>query len=111
MPRRDTMRLRSSHFAVLLLAFFVTIALWGQGPPASQPPAAQTPTPQPANSPTPAAPAQTTPPASGDPNKPANSDPNAPDQSQQPAQGEDTGVFVFKKQVEEVVLHATVVDD
>ena len=43
--------------------------------------------------------------------KDASSQPPSP-QSSQPAQGsEDNGTFVFKKEVDEVLLHATVVDD
>jgi Ca-activated chloride channel homolog len=50
-------------------------------------------------------PTQTAPPPSGDANTPP-----VADQSQQP-QSDDSGVFVFRKEVEEVVLHATVIDD
>ncbi len=92
MPRRDIMHLRSSQLFALLLTSFLTIAAWGQNAPATPPPSSP---PPPLNQQTqPAAPSQA-----------------QPDQSQQPAQGDDSGVFVFKKEVEEVVLHATVVDD
>src|SRR5260370_32059244 len=36
---------------------------------------------------------------------------NPPASTQAPKSGEDNGVFVFRKDVDEVVLHATVVDD
>jgi Ca-activated chloride channel family protein len=93
------MRLRSSRLSVLLLAIFVTTTAWAQGSAAS---------PDPGNAPPPAATsaAPTAGAASGDAPKTA-----APGQTQQPSQSEDNGVFVFKKEVEEVVLHATVVDD
>ena len=49
------------------------------------------------------------PPAAAKPQATANS-PSASPAAQNP-DGSDSGVFVFRKQVEEVVLHATVVDD
>jgi Ca-activated chloride channel family protein len=49
------------------------------------------------------------PPVVNPPNQPGNSV-QVPAPAQEPSR-EDNGVFVFKKQVEEVVLHATVVDD
>jgi Ca-activated chloride channel homolog len=61
-----------------------------QEPQATQPPATQPPATQPQATPT-----QTTPPQ---------------DQAT-PAQEDESGGFVFKKEVEEVILHATVVDD
>ncbi len=70
------------------------MAAWGQTAPATPPPSSP---PPPLNN-------------SGQ-NQPAQPTQAPPDQSQQPPQGEDSGVFVFKKEVEEVVLHATVVDD
>src|ERR1700733_3998555 len=98
MPRRDTMHLRSSQLFGLLLTFFLTIAAWGQNAPATPPPSSP---PPPLNNGGQSQPSPPTAPPSQAP----------PDQSQQPQQGEDSGVFVFKKEVEEVVLHATVVDD
>src|ERR1700733_6146225 len=98
MPRRDTMHLRSSQLFGLLLTFFLTIAAWGQNAPATPPPSSP---PPPLNNGGQSQPSPPTAPPSQAP----------PDQSQQPQQGEDSGVFVFKKEVEEVVLHATVIDD
>jgi Ca-activated chloride channel homolog len=73
-------------------------------PDTQQPKAAGGNQPQPA--PAQPAPAQ---PAQGPPNQPGNTV-RVPAASQEPSR-QDNGVFVFKKQVEEVVLHATVVDD
>jgi len=92
------MHLRSSQLFGLLLTFFLTIAAWGQNAPATPPPSSP---PPPLNNGGQSQPSPPTAPPSQAP----------PDQSQQPQQGEDSGVFVFKKEVEEVVLHATVVDD
>jgi Ca-activated chloride channel homolog len=64
-----------------------------------------------------ATPAQDTTPPSPTPAKPAPAAPggnqgnsSAPPQGEQPASTDSGGVFVFKKEVEEVQLHATVVD-
>ncbi len=92
------MHLRSSQLSALLFTFFLTIAAWGQNAPATPPPSSP---PPPVNNGGQNQPAQ----------QPAPSSQAPPDQSQPPQQGEDSGVFVFKKEVEEVVLHATVVDD
>ena len=92
------MHLRSSQLSALLFTFFLTIAAWGQNAPATPPPSSP---PPPVNNGGQNQPAQQPAPPSQAP----------PDQSQPPQQGEDSGVFVFKKEVEEVVLHATVVDD
>jgi Ca-activated chloride channel family protein len=85
--------------AVLLLGF----ALWGgaQNAPTTAPPPSSTP------------PAAAQPPQGNQQTPPANGQqpggqPGA-QQSQSP-EGENNGVFVFRKQVEEVVLHATVYD-
>ena len=81
--------------------------------------AAQTQPQQPIANPAPP-PAAPTQPAAAPPEGPAADAPNQPHNTVQIPQGqqqgqapsrEDNGVFVFKKQVEEVVLHATVVDD
>ena len=111
------MHLRNSRLVVLLFVF-LSINLLSTGatgaaqlspaqdtaPPASTPdtPASQAPEQQPAQAspPAPAAPDSSTPP-------PANEAQPAP---QQPATN-DSGVFVFHAEVEEVILHATVVDD
>ncbi len=90
------MRLRNSRELVLLFALFlVACTAWAQTPPANQVP------PPPVSGPNPPAPGVDATPS-----------PSAtPQPSQEPSQGDDSGVFVFKKEVEEVVLHATVVDD
>jgi Ca-activated chloride channel family protein len=60
---------------------------------------------------------QTAPPAPAAPVTPATLPPSGPSTNPPPADGaqglsdQDSGVFVFKKRVEEVILHATVVDD
>ena len=96
------MHLRSSQLSALLFTLFLTIAAWGQNAPATPPPSSP---PPPLHNGGQSQPSQQTPPPSDQ------SQPPSQDQSQQPPQGEDSGVFVFKKEVEEVVLHATVVDD
>jgi len=80
------MRLRNS-WAFFLLTFLI---FWGAGSGAQQ----ETPAPgnQPASNPT-----------------PSNTQSSPAGQDQQPV-GTDNGVFVFRKEVEEVLLHATVVD-
>jgi Ca-activated chloride channel homolog len=84
------MRLRNSRALLLLVAFlFVYLAGGAQE---------QTPQKRPADA-TPATAPSSSPPAQA-----------PPDSTQQPAPADDSGVFVFKKQVEEVVLHAVVVD-
>jgi Ca-activated chloride channel family protein len=101
MPRRVTMLLRNSRIIIFLaLVAFVCIALPAQVTPApSQPAQTQPAQPQSQSAPPPATQA------------PANS--GAPTDSVSP-QGDqstpDTGGFVFKKQVDEVSLHVTVVD-
>jgi Ca-activated chloride channel homolog len=80
-------------------------------PPPEQAPAQQSPTQQ--------TPTQQTPPPEAAPQQsPAGQQTASPDQAAPPSgdtapppEGGDSGVFVFKKEVEEVVLHATVVDD
>jgi Ca-activated chloride channel family protein len=76
-----------------------------QAPPvnASSPPANPASTVKPQSPPAPL-PDRTTPPASPSGQAGTSSVPQSPDTS-------DSGVFIFRKQVEEVVLHATVVDD
>jgi Ca-activated chloride channel family protein len=93
MRRRDTTHLRNSRFLVVILILFLCRA-GAQSPGDAFPPQVAQPK---------APPAQKDPPKS-DPAKDAVEP--AKDQSSQEDQG-----FVFHKQVEEVVLHATVVDD
>jgi Ca-activated chloride channel family protein len=101
MRRRDTTHLRNSRFfvAILLLNLFL---VWARAqnqpagdafPPQVAPPKASNPAPQEASK--------------SDPAKQNAADP-APAQEQS---GQEDNGFVFHKQVEEVVLHATVVDD
>ncbi len=90
--RRDTMRLRNKHNLVLLLLLaFAFVYLGAQGEPQQPPP-------------------QQAPPPSNQPGETVNPPAGQAQQPQEPETGEG-GVFVFKKQVEEVTLHATVVDD
>ncbi|MBZ5566398.1 MAG: VWA domain-containing protein [Acidobacteriia bacterium] len=90
---------RNKLLLVLVSLVALSVCLAAQSsPPSPGPPAGQ----QPVAEPLP-----------GDaPNQPGNAAqaPAKGQQGQEPAR-EDNGVFVFKKQVEEVVLHATVVDD
>src|SRR5580658_9822891 len=112
-PRRVTMR-RPNNVPRLLLLFFSTLFLVRsgvQGAAQNQPfssPVASSQSSAPPNSQSGAAPA----PANTAPA--ATSKAQSPNDSPNPAQnpdGADSGVFVFRKQVEEVVLHATVIDD
>jgi Ca-activated chloride channel family protein len=104
------MLLRNSRVPVLLIVLlFIAIAF---GPPLATAQAPSTANPQPAQ-PSPAQnqepqgkPAQAQP--------PQDSPPQSPKTETQPTQNQessDSGVFVFKKEVEEVVVHATVMDD
>ncbi len=112
------MRRRNSRplLILFLLASFALVAAQTAPPGTSSgAPQPQNPTPQAApaqNQPAQNAPEQSPPasqpspasPPSPPPSGQAQTAPQSPDTS-------DTGVFVFRKQVEEVVLHATVVDD
>jgi Ca-activated chloride channel homolog len=123
------MHLRNSRLFLLLALLVSCVLCAGQStvPAPAQPPTQTVPSQAPATS---SSPAQTAPsqPASNAPSQaPADTGQNAPasapqSQPAQPAQQTDTGaqqapetndsgVFVFKKEVDEVVLHATVVDD
>jgi Ca-activated chloride channel homolog len=112
------MRLRNDRALVVLCAFlFITLLATAQStsaptpaptvprpPETATPPAAQTQAP----------PQDSTPPSSNQPPTSQDQAPPPQDQSQpqspdQPSS--DNGVFVFKKEVEEVSLHATVVDE
>jgi Ca-activated chloride channel homolog len=109
------MRRRNSQLSLLiLLSLTILLAASAQstGPapaqnqtpaPQAQPPAQEIPTP-----------AQTPPNATPDASAPPPSIPAGQAGAQsggQAPQADDAGVFVFRKQVEEVVLHATVIDD
>jgi Ca-activated chloride channel homolog len=117
--------LRRNSFAPLLILISLTILLTANaqttsGTPPTQPsgqtgtpasPPAQTPGAATPASPTAQAPGTATP---ASPPAAPSSAPAAPVGNNGAAQApatEDSGVFVFKKEVEEVVLHATVIDD
>lgn len=92
------MRRRSNYLILPLLVLSLSLWCWGQAAPNTAPPPSSTP-------PTPP-PSQTQPQAQPGAN-------GAP-QGQQPGQapeGQDNGVYVFRSQVEEVILHATVYDE
>jgi Ca-activated chloride channel homolog len=99
------MLLRNSRILILLLiVFFASPGIWAQtanqqNPP---PPASSSPQSQPAQPPSPAP-------------QPPPGQPPPPNQGQPPAQGQEqapeAGGFVFRSEVQEVVLHATVIDD
>src|ERR1700675_3520706 len=92
-PRRVTMRRRNN--VALPIVFFLTILSLGNAQTQTGTPTTQAPST-----------AATTPPASaGQVAAPK----AAPEAVQSP--DSDSGTFVFRKQVEEVVLHATVIDD
>jgi len=96
MPGRDITRLRNSAARILIVLLFV---IWA-GPrvvaPVRAQSGAQTPQPQ-----TPGETKPATPSAAPDQKPQSKPDPNLNDQ----------GIFVFKKDVDEVLLHATVQDD
>src|SRR3974390_666681 len=110
MPRRDTMHPRNSAVLPIVLFLFLFVSLaaaQSDAFPSAVPPAAPAPAPKPATQ-----------------NEAQKQDPKSPDatrnsadtQNNSPAQNNqkpspDEGGFVFHKEVDEVVLHATVVDD
>src|SRR5579863_1176618 len=98
MPGRDITRLRSKAAARVLL---VLTFLVGSGLP-MLPPAWSQAAPQTQSTPTQSAPA--TPPAAGEA-------PAAESQENSDKNLNDQGIFVFKKDVDEVMLHASVIDD
>jgi Ca-activated chloride channel homolog len=122
MPGRDITRLRNRAARVLFLSTFViwyailaATPAWPQSAPAQteSKPAADEAKPSVNSTPSPAvtSPAATAPAPTQDkqdkPDKPEN-----PDKKGKPDQTlNDQGVFVFKKDVDEVLLHASVVDD
>ena len=85
----------------LLLALFLPGSQAQVGSPTQSTPAPSTGSAPPASPPT--APSSTPAPATGQG--------AAPKAAQTPDDSSDSGVFVFRKEVEEVVLHATVIDD
>jgi len=107
---------RRSNVPVLIFFFLTTLVPASSqtegGAPKQSPPAAGSEAP--ANSQSTPAPAPTgtaPPPASTGQDVAPNVVPKAAPKAAQNADSADSGVFVFRKQVEEVVLHATVVDD
>jgi VWFA-related protein len=91
------MRSSAASWCLAFLLAIVVSAAFGQAPPATN-----------------ASPAQQTSPAGTEPQQAPASDQNPATQSPispEPGGGDQGGMFVFKKQVEEVVLHATVLDE
>src|SRR5213592_1718412 len=130
MPRRDTMHPRNDRVLTLLIAlFFLTIGTGAQNtspsnPPNATPPPSEAPAPQTAQ---PAPPQQAQPPS---PQTQGQQPAQQPSQNPEPAPGQQPaqeqpapsapagqepdvsgGGFVFHSQAQEVVLHATVVDE
>jgi len=108
----NLIRILRSYAIVISIATACCVA---QSNPPSPQPATQaapgnppSPTPQTEAPPQAQAPSQAPAPAGQEPSNP---DPNAPPATGQDASGEEQGRFVFKKDVQEVVLHATVVDE
>ena len=100
------MRLRNN---IPLLAVFLLTTLFLSNSNAQGGAQSQTPAVSVASSQTPAA--ASAPAAQTDATKNSQGRISHSDQTDQNPEGSDNGVFVFRKQVEEVVLHATVVDD
>jgi Ca-activated chloride channel family protein len=107
--------LRRAGLPVLVVSFLCLISLAQTQPQTSAPVASQPPAASESQNPT-SAPDQTPPAVAASPAAPATDTPTttpaAPpaDGAQAPPE-QDSGVFVFKKRVEEVILHATVVDE
>ena len=103
---------RRNNFLLLVFLLLSLLFLNAQTQPAAQPPlSAQPANPQPA--PQPSSTPQNSTPQSTPETQPTGPASSLTGQSGSPAQSPDTdnGTFVFKKQVEEVVLHATVIDN
>lgn len=119
MPKLDIMHRRNSHVFLFIVLFFSSVlCVQAQTTtPAQSTPQTSAQQPQGPRGSAPAQPSGQQPTQPGQPSSP-------PQQGQQPAapggppaeagqspEGNEGGVFVFKKEVNEVVLHATVVDD
>jgi Ca-activated chloride channel family protein len=106
------MRLRNDRVLILLitLLFFCIGAESQATAPQDRPGSSPSQAPAPPPSPPPAAGQTAPPPGQQQPAQPKDQGQPSAGQGQAP-QSNDSGVFVFKTQVEEVVLHATVVDD
>jgi Ca-activated chloride channel homolog len=107
MPGRDTTRLPNRAFKVLslLLAFFFYAGAAALGCPLQD--QSQSPKPQDSTPVASAPPIQT----NQDKIDQDKKDENPQNQNSQSQSSEDQGVFVFKKNVDEVLLHASVIDD
>jgi len=104
MPGRDITHLRNRAARVLFLSIFVIwAAVQAETPARSQTAPSQT---APAQNDAKPAPSAAAPQTSGTPDTP-----QAQDSKQEEKKLNDQGVFVFRKDVDEVLLHATVIDD
>jgi len=130
MPGRDITRLRNRAARVLLFTFVIwagvptAMPAWSQAPPQGDTkPSATPPVQSSAQSSAPQVTPPSTPPSSPNAAEPApaatlppQTAPQAPSQAQDKNQDQkqdkdDQGVFVFRKDVDEVMLHASVIDD
>src|SRR5581483_9721714 len=129
MPRRDTMRLQNDRALSLLLAviFVLSSGIWAQSTAPSSSPQSAAPSNAGSQNEGPASPppplfhgsnAPSSAPAgqASSPQTPSNApsgsgDQAAPADQQGQAPDKDSGTFVFKAEVQEVTLHATVVDE
>ncbi|MGO9084422.1 MAG: VWA domain-containing protein [Candidatus Sulfotelmatobacter sp.] len=104
MPGRDITHLRNSAARALFLSIFVIwAAIQAETPARSQTAPAQA---APSQNDAKPAPSAAAPQASGTP-----ATPQTQDSQQEEKKLNDQGVFVFRKDVDEVLLHATVIDD
>jgi len=104
MPGRDITRLRNRAARVLLFTFVIWAGARMAMPAWSQSPAAQ-------NDTKPATPPSSTPPSAAPSPAPAATQQSQPTKENQDQKLNDQGVFVFRKDVDEVLLHASVIDD
>jgi len=105
-PERDTTPLRNSRTRHLLLVLLiVSLTGWAQSSPGQDSSSNAAQTTNPTTGPPPASPAQS-------PSQPGQASPAEKPRAEAPAAAEqEGGVFVFKKEVEEVLVQATVMDD
>jgi len=118
MPKPDIMHRRNSHVFLFIVLFFsfVLCAAAQNTTPAQATPQTSPQQPQGPRGSTPAQPSEQSPTQPGQPSSaPQGQQPAAPGgpptEAGQSPESNEGGVFVFKKEVNEVVLHATVVDD
>jgi Ca-activated chloride channel family protein len=103
------MHLRNSRFLVLLFVFlFIHLASGAQGSPSQPAPNGTAVSPSSSSRAVPQDQSQQPSQQAGPATSPPNQTQSPQDQS---PRANDSGVFVFKKEVEEVILHATVVDE